>query len=292
MKQHWIFTLVFVVAASVQSASAQPNTEFPRDLHGLWWQPTHPGWAVAVFEQETAMSSVVLTYDFEGKATWLIAPRLDCFRVMSPWLNDICDGPLYRVTGSWFGASSFRQSDVTVRQVGEWYGSFLFPLFGGIGPNVERMAFVTYSVDGLTFQGAGNQPMAVQVVDPSAPFLWRDGRYSGNWWTPHESGWGVGFHVQNNYLQATLFVHGPDGQPRWYVVLASASPFDEGQGPTFVGDVYETRGQPNNRASGDPFQVRRVGSASIQFGETVEDTARLNYSIDNIHVSKAIVKTP
>ena len=37
------------------------------------------------------------------------------------------------------------------------------------------------------------------------------------WFNPAESGWGLNLIHQGDTLFATLFVYGPDGQPRWYV---------------------------------------------------------------------------
>src|SRR5688500_1677883 len=151
MKRKLFFVLIVALGVSAPGVWAQDkeeNPEFPRDLHGLWWQPGDPGWATAVFHHTDAMSSALLLYDGEGKPTWVVAPRLDCSRDMTPWVNVRCNGPTYRVSGTWFGAPSFRQSDVTIREVGDWRGHFLYPLFGGTGPDPRRVLFLGYTFDG------------------------------------------------------------------------------------------------------------------------------------------------
>ena len=296
MKSNWLFVLAVVLGIPAQSVWAQTNEidpEFPRDLHGLWWQPADPGWATAVFNHRVAMSSVLLLYDGEGRPTWLASPRLDCTRDMPPWLNVRCNGPMYRVQGSWFGAPSFESSDRTVTEVGHWAGHFLLPLFGGIGPTPRRNLFLGYSLDGEERLGDGMQPMVVQTIDPKSTLDYMDGRYSGLWWNPDESGWGVGLFQQGERLVATLFIHGPDRTPRWYRANLSQAGFENGVDLFFEGDVYETRSHPSGQVSTETFTARLVGRASLQFGmDPGYDPATLNYSIDGIQVTKTIVRSP
>ena len=288
MNKRWIFTLLAMFGACVQGAWAQ-NPELPRDLHGLWWQPTDPGWATAVFDHPSAMSSALLTYDWDGKPTWLVAPRLACHRDTPPWLNVECDGAMYKVTAPWFG-ESFRTQEVRVREVGEWRGNFRVPLFGGTGPDLRRILYLSYTIEGVTTIGQGDRPMRIQAIDPSGDFNWLDGRYSGLWGHPDESGWGVGIFVQNNDLYATLFVHGPDREPRWYVVSAKASDYDDRPDRIFEGNVFETRGYAQTRFPLGATQLLWVGRASLHFGAGADDPASLSYSIDGVQVSKTIVR--
>ena len=292
MNKRWLLTLTIVLGAYVQSAWAQQNQnpELPRDLHGLWWQPADPGWAIAMFDHPSAMSSALLIYDNEGMPTWLVSPTLDCYRDMPPWVIDHCGGALYRVMGPWFGAPTFRAAEVVVNEVGEWTGPFAYPLVGGVGPNLQRTLYPLYTIDGVTFVGSGMKPMMVQAIDPSAPSLVYDGRYAGLWGNPDESGWSIGIFVQNNSLYATLLVHGPDRQPRWYVVIANASAYDPRPDRIFEGDVFETRGYPRGLGRAGSSQVRQVGRASLHFGAGPSDPASLSYSIDGVQVSKTIVQ--
>ena len=39
---------------------------------------------------------------------------------------------------------------------------------------------------------------------------------TGLWIDPSESGWGLNLFHQGATVWASLFVYGPDGQPRWY----------------------------------------------------------------------------
>jgi hypothetical protein len=290
MDKRWLVTLIVALGVSAPSVWAQEqNPELPRDVHGLWWDPADPGWATAMFDHPSAMSSALLIYDHEGTSTWLFAPRLACYRDQPPWINFLCDGPMYRVTGPWFG-STFRASEVEVEEVGVWSGSFQAPLFGGVGPDLRRSLFLANSIRGVIDREHGQNPMEIQRIDPNASFLWQDGRYSGLWGDPDESGWGIGIFVQNNALYATLLVHGRDRQPRWYVVVANASPYDLSPDRTFEGAVFETRGYPSDMRLAGLSHVRQVGLASLHFGAEPGDPASLSYSIDGVQVSMTIVR--
>ena len=293
MNLRWLLAVIVVVCASVPSVRAEDdsppvNPEIPRDLHGLWWEPGDAGWAVAMFDHTSSMSSAILTYDRDGVSTWLSTPNLECYREAPPGVFDRCRGPLYRNTGTWFGEPAFRSADVVTKQVGDWSGIFLWALYAGVGPNEERALYPSYTVDDVSFLGSGQRPMFIQVIDPEGRFNWRDGSISGSWGKSDERGWSVGVWVQNKSLFATLLVHGPDKQPRWYVVIAKSSPYDDRLDPIFEGEVYETRGFPWGLGRYGSSSVRQVGSARLHFGAEKGDPASLDYSIDGIEVSKTI----
>ena len=301
LKNRWLVAFVAALGILAQDALAQDdsprrNPVFPRDVHGLWWQPGDPGWATALFDHQTAMSSALLVYDGDGTSIWYFAPRLDCYRDSPPWIQVDCAGPMYQVRGPWFGESTFRSEQVRADVVGEWSGTFSNPLFGGVGPDDRRSLHILYSINGATVLGAGDWPMEVQTIDREAPRLYLDTSHSGLWGRPAESGWGVGIFQQGNKLVATLFVHGRDGRPRWYVVNATASApeptYDVIYERSFEGEVFETRGHPWGRITTDLVTARRVGSASLRYGATQADGASLRYSIDGVEVSKTIFRLP
>ena len=290
MKKIHLLTLLVVLAAFVPSAQAQQrDPELPRDLHGFWFDRGDPGWAAVVFDHPSAMTGLVLAYDNLGVPTWAYGPDLICYREQPPFLNVICDGTLYRVTAPWFG-SNFDTSQVRLQRTGEWHSYFTTPLFGGVGPHLDRELFLSYSMGNKVYTASGMKPMKIQVINPDAPFLWHDGRYSGLWNAPNEYGWGVGIFVTGNVLYGTLFVHGRDREPRWYVIAARASAYEERADPIFEGEVLETRGAGGQDARDGAVDVRQVGRVSIHFGEQPGGPASLSYSIDGVEVSKTIVR--
>ena len=73
----------------------------------------------------------------------------------------------------------------------------------------------------------GNQP----VVD-----------YSGMWWTPSESGWGLSISQgATNQVFAVWFVYGQSGEPTWYT-LQPGSWTSSNVYSTYTGPIYKTDG--------------------------------------------------
>src|SRR5437868_4297792 len=72
------------------------------------------------------------------------------------------------------------------------------------------------------------------------------------WIDPSESGWGLNVYHQGDTLFASLFVYGPDGQPKWYTASALTG------GPTvYSGAIAEATGPWFGAASFDPGAVAR-----------------------------------
>jgi hypothetical protein len=292
MKNRWIIALALSLGVLAQGASAQSNQLFPRDIHGLWWQPTDPGWATVVFDQDTRMSKALLLYDRDGIPTWFFTRQLDCHTTTSAFVQVDCNGAMYHVMGPWFGEATFRPERVRFNEVGEWAGTFQTPLFGGNGPDARRRLYASYTIEGTTHFQPGDMPLVAEVVDPEARFLYLNTSQSGLWGNPGELGWYVGLAQQGNRLVATLLIHDRDGVPRWYVVYAQGPDFGGNPDRRFDGGVFETRGHPFGSRSSERFQVRRVGDATVRFGATVEEGASLRYSIDGVQVSKHINRLP
>ena len=105
---------------------------------------------------------------------------------------------------------------------------------------------------------------------------------TGLWIKADESGWGVSVYHQGDTLFASLFVYGPDGQPKWYTA-SSLSP-----GPTtYTGALVEATGPYFGAPSFDANAVvrRTVGTMTMTLDAT---GANLAYSVDGTQVSKRI----
>jgi hypothetical protein len=113
---------------------------------------------------------------------------------------------------------------------------------------------------------------------------------TGLWIDPNESGWGLNLFHQGDTVWASLFVYGPDGQPRWYTASEMVSS-DDGplhDHPTTVsGDLYEATG-PYFGGAFNPAAVqrRKVGNMVIDLGTNISG---LTYSVDGVRVQKQIV---
>ena len=113
---------------------------------------------------------------------------------------------------------------------------------------------------------------------------------TGLWIDPNESGWGLNLFHQGDTVWASLFVYGPDGQPRWYTASDLKS-LDDGPShnhPAFVtGDLYEATGPYfGGTFNAAAVQRRKVGTMSLDMGATIAD---LRYTVDGVNVSKTII---
>ena len=114
---------------------------------------------------------------------------------------------------------------------------------------------------------------------------------AGLWIDPNESGWGLSLFHQGSTVFGSLFVYGPDGQPRWYtasnMVSTDDGPLHDHPGTGASGDLFEATG-PWFGGSFDPSKVarRKVGTISIDpgFGR-----GGILYTIDGVTVSKSDV---
>src|SRR3954466_9640271 len=82
---------------------------------------------------------------------------------------------------------------------------------------------------------------------------------TGLWIDPNESGWGLNLFHQGATVWASLFVYGPDGQPRWYTASDMTSSDDgpsHDRNATVTGDLYEATG-PYFGGSFNPAAVQR-----------------------------------
>lgn len=127
---------------------------------------------------------------------------------------------------------------------------------------------------------------AIHVVE--ATFELESTNYTGLWWNPAESGWGLGVSHQGNTTFGTLFTYDAAGAPMWLVMSAGIrlSTADE-----FTGDLYRTTGPVFNANPFTPIgpqNLTRVGSMRLAF--TSAGNGILEYDVNGARVVKAIQK--
>ncbi len=120
--------------------------------------------------------------------------------------------------------------------------------------------------------------------------------YSGHWWNPFESGWGLSVHQSaTDQMMVVFYVYDAGGQPLWYV-----APGGRWLGKTvWEGTLYRTKVPPLFREF-DPSRVERVevGTARLDFGwgrglanfPNIEPAAYLTYFVDGVQHNKWIQK--
>src|SRR5688572_19258690 len=100
-----------------------------------------------------------------------------------------------------------------------------------------------------------------------------------------EGGWGVNVSQQGDVIFATLFVYGADNTPRWYVASGVASTGSNAfAGALFTVGAGTHFGAPWTGISG----VRQVGN--IAFAFATPTTGTMTYTVDNVQVTKNIVR--
>lgn len=108
--------------------------------------------------------------------------------------------------------------------------------------------------------------------------------YTGMWWNPTESGWGINFNHQDSTVFATLFTYASSGVPMWLVGANLAQQSDG----TFSGALYEVKGPAYNAMPWTSVTVTQVGTMTVSF--TANQTATIVYNVGATSVTKSIQK--
>ena len=129
--------------------------------------------------------------------------------------------------------------------------------FGGYGPAIRRRDRCAQT--GIC--GAGILDAGTAVAD-AAQFVGLKWNYSDHWYYPPESGWGIQVTSQGDLQFVTWYTYGPDGSPRWFIMVLSRVGQD-----IFTGDIYATTGVPLPAINGQQSEITetKVGSATLFF---------------------------
>ncbi len=124
----------------------------------------------------------------------------------------------------------------------------------------------------------------VSALAPSAPASSRN--YTGMWWKPAESGWGINVNHQGDIVFATLFTYDETGAPMWVMMTGLL----QADGRTYAGDLHRVSGPAFNAQPFIPItgaNLVNVGAMSLTFSSA--STAALSYTYRGVAVSKDIV---
>ncbi len=110
--------------------------------------------------------------------------------------------------------------------------------------------------------------------------------YTGLWWIPTESGWGINTNHQGDVLFATLFTYATDGEALWLVASNLARQADG----SFTGQLFRTRGPAYFSSPWNPSAVTAtaVGTMTWRFNGTT--SAQLVYTFEGRTVTKNVVR--
>jgi hypothetical protein len=149
-----------------------------------------------------------------------------------------------------------------------------------------------YSLDGPAAETIAFQvrdPAEVAVFPPPARPLTD---YTGLWYNPQESGWGLSLHQGAIHsMFGVLFVYDNANRPEWFSIQGGHWT----SSTTWTGNVWRTTG-PAFGAAFDPSQViySQMGTASLDFTQAPgeEGRARFTYSIGTTSATKTIARMP
>jgi hypothetical protein len=112
--------------------------------------------------------------------------------------------------------------------------------------------------------------------------------FSDQWWNPNESGWGVSILQQGDIISVALFVYGADSTPVWFSGSARRQATAAPGHAVFEGDLLATTGPYYGQGTfnSQNFHYRVAGTFFLDFDTT--DTGTMNYTVDNVLVSKRV----
>ncbi len=148
----------------------------------------------------------------------------------------------------------------------------------------------------LTVTNAAVGSVPIQVAVSNFAFTVKDARalktapyvrldYSGHWWDPNDSGWGLFiWHDARDNMLAAWFTYGADGKPIWYVFQPTWQTF----AATFSAPISQTSRMPGPTSPPpNPTTYTTVGSASLDFkskdlvdGAIPYNAGRLTYTLN------------
>src|SRR5690606_26233488 len=113
------------------------------------------------------------------------------------------------------------------------------------------------------------------------------GNYTGAWWVPSESGWGLTafqFDNESNTLFVMFFIYDSSGKAKWYELGGGWSDVD-----VRSGDIFESTAAPWS-TSYDPAQraFTAAGNATLTF--TSATSATLQFTVEGVTRSVTLSK--
>lgn len=106
--------LAFIATLFSTLASAVTVTT---DYSDMWWIPSESGWGANMIQQGDVIFVTLFVYSSNNQPTWFVAPNTIYGGATNSGAQHFT-GPLYSVTGPYYGASSFNPNQVGVTQVG------------------------------------------------------------------------------------------------------------------------------------------------------------------------------
>jgi len=150
--------ILAAIAASVSTLAGAVTVT--TDFSDMWWIPSESGWGANMIQQGDTIFVTLFVYDSSNKAVWYVGPATTYGGTINGAQH--FTGPLYSVTGPYFGASTFDPGSVGVTQVGNVSfdapasatGTLAYSVNGvNVTKNVQRQTWRNDTLAG-TYRGA------------------------------------------------------------------------------------------------------------------------------------------
>ena len=177
------------------------------------------------------------------------------------------------------------------------YGTYCASCHGALASSGKRGASasrtqnaITGNVGGMGYLSLLTPPQLDAIASAlsattTAPLS--GSNYTGLWWNPAESGWGLSLNHQGDTVFAALFTYGETGAPMWLVMSSGQKGAD---GKTYAGMLHRARGPAFDAVPFTPIgpsNLTAVGNFSITFESAT--SATLTYTMNGATVVKRIV---
>lgn len=231
-----------LLAKSTRSLLELPVAAEPLVIDaGLWWNPSRSGTGLSIVQHASGQLFVVwFTYDASGKPLWQVVPG-------GRWVDErTFEGELYQTRAAAYFSGAFDPATVSIRRVGSARLAFA---------DGERATFSYARTEG----SSGTGEIERQRLGATWPAFIAS--IADLWWSPHESGAGLGVAHEGERLFLTWFAYDQAGNPTW---LVGSDVKRDNMVNRFEGDLHATEGPPDGTPY-DPAKVvvRKVGSAVL-----------------------------
>ena len=258
----YTFTVIAInaVGASVSSAPSNSVTPYAAqpgvglNFQGLWWAKpagSESGWGINFAHQGDIIFATWFTYDTAGKPWWLIA-QLDKTG------SGVYSGPVSTVVGSAFDLVPFDTSEVVETIVGSATVTF----------TDTGSATFAYTVNGISQTKAivpQEFPKRPACIWGAQADLRLATNYTDLWWNANESGWGVNFSHQGDFIFATWFTYDTAGKPWWLVAELSKKSGGVYTGPVSIQSHQNIRRMECSLAWADLAIVKLANGSPSRF---------------------------
>jgi hypothetical protein len=229
-------------------------------LSGLWWNQEESGWGMAITHEYGMIFATMYTYDVNKKPVWFIASSC-------PVTANRCTGTLYAVQGGTALTTSWNGSNLAVTPAGTLNLEF----------SDNNTGTMTYTINGVDW----SKHITRNIFAKGSTLPATD--YSGLWWNPDESGWGIALTRQADMSFATIYTYDANGNPVWYI--ASSCPI---VGSGCSGSLYSVSGgtQLATPWNASALSVTSVGTLNLSFTDL--NSGAMSFTVKGVSSSRAI----